>query len=135
MTPLQRRALLFLGACIPSRIAFTVWSAKSQNPLLGALALLPAVGFFYFYLSGSRPTGAEVGGDVIWWNRLRPLHGILWGIFAVAALSGKPWAWKILAVDTVLGVLAFLTWSPASPLRASFNVREGFKGRRLSVTK
>ena len=27
-----------------------------------------------------RKTGLEVFGDKIWWNNLRPIHGILYGL-------------------------------------------------------
>ncbi len=119
MNPLQRRALLFLLGCIPTRAAFTYAAAKSQTstlPLLGALAALPAIGFLVIYFTGARKTGAETGGAPIWWNALRPIHAFLWAAFAFLAFFGKSWAWIILAADTLFGTLAFLTWSPASPL-------------------
>lgn len=118
MDPLQRRALLFLLGCIPTRAAFTYAAAKSQTsslPLFGALAALPAVGFLVIYFTGLRKTGAETGGAPIWWNNLRPLHALLWAAFAVFAIAGKPWAWMVLAADTLFGTMAFLTGSPASP--------------------
>ena len=119
MTPLQRRAALFLLGCIPTRAAFTYAAAVSDIPrlrLFGALAALPAVGFLVIYFAGLRKTGAETGGAPIWWNRLRPIHAILWGAFALAAITGFQQAWIILAADTLFGCIAFLIGSPASPL-------------------
>ncbi len=117
MDPLKKRALLFLLGCIPTRAALTYVAAKSQGgtlSMLGALAALPAMGFLVIYFMGLRKAGAETGGAPIWWNNLRPIHSILWGAFAFAAIIGKHWAWIILAADTLFGTLAFLTWSPAS---------------------
>jgi hypothetical protein len=36
------------------------------------LAILPAIGFMYIYLTDSRKTGQEVFGQKIWWNHLQP---------------------------------------------------------------
>jgi hypothetical protein len=74
---------------------------------LGYIALLPALGFFLIYAKGWRKTGAEVFGDRIWWNSLRPIHGILWLLFAVLAIRQVPWSWMILLADVLLGASAF----------------------------
>ena len=55
--------------------------------LLGYLAIIPAIGFSYIFLTGSRKTGIEVFGSKIWWNKLRPLHAILYGLFAYNAIN------------------------------------------------
>ena len=77
---------------------------------MGYLAILPAVGFFYLFLSGSRKTGAEVFGDKIWWNDLRPIHGIMYGLFAYNAISGNDFAWIYLLIDVIIGLVSFLTF-------------------------
>ena len=73
MNDIQKRFLLFIIGCIGTRSLF-VYVAKNAGPkylpLLGYLALLPAIGFMYIYLTGSRQTGAEVFGGKIWWNYL-----------------------------------------------------------------
>ena len=101
---------LFLVGCIPARMG-AVYLARTATPttlpLMGIVALLPAVGFLYFFLTGTRTTGPEVLGDRIWWNALRPLHAALWGIFAVLALYGYKNAWILLFVDVLVGISAF----------------------------
>ena len=94
------RVLLFLIGCMGIRSLF-VYLAYSASPTilpyLGALALLPAIGFTFIYLFDLRKTGPEVFGDTkIWWNHLRPVHALLYGAFAVAAISKAPFAWKFL---------------------------------------
>jgi hypothetical protein len=74
---------------------------------MGYLALLPAVGFFYLYFSGTRKTGAEVFGDKIWWNNLRPIHGLLYLLFAYNAIIGNKNAWIYLLVDVLFGLTSF----------------------------
>lgn len=117
LTANQKRVALFLGGCVTTRVffAYLAWCVNpiTHLPLLGALALLPAVGFMYIYLTGSRQTGPETMGAPIWWNTLRPIHALLWGLFAVLALFGVHRAWLILALDVVFGTAMFLAKSPA----------------------
>lgn len=109
MDTLTKRTLLFLIFCIGTRILFAYIAKTYTNylPLMGILALLPAIGFFYLFLSGKRKTGGEVFGDKIWWNDLRPAHGTLYLLFAISALMKKSYAWIFLAIDVVLGLSAF----------------------------
>lgn len=109
----MRRFLLFLIGCMGTRILFTLL-AKNVDiqylPILGYIALLPAIGFIYIYVTGSRNTGLEVGGGKIWWNKLRPLHSVLFFLFAYNAITKNVNSWKYLALDTSIGLVAFLTY-------------------------
>jgi hypothetical protein len=111
MNTLQRRFLLFLIGCIGTRTLFAVLAKKidiKYLPYLGYLALLPAIGFIYIYLTGSRKTGLEVGGEKIWWNDLRPLHSFIYFLFAYYAIMQNKDAWMFLAADVVIGLTAFI---------------------------
>ena len=108
-TRLQKRMFLFVMGCLGTRLSL-VYLARTQPQLLeimGALAVLPAAGFFYIYLTGARQTGPEVFGDRIWWNGLRPFHGAMYALFAVLALFRSPYAWVVLLVDVIVGATAF----------------------------
>ncbi len=113
MNDMQKRFLLFLIGCIGIRTLF-VLIAKTASayylPILGYLALLPAIGFVYIYLTGSRQTGAEVLGEKIWWNNLRPLHAALYFLFAYNAINGNKMAYQYLMYDVVIGLGAFLAF-------------------------
>jgi hypothetical protein len=89
-----------------------VYLAKNANvtylKYMGYLSILPAVGFFYLFLTGSRKTGPEVFGDKIWWNDLRPIHGLMYFLFAHNAINGDAFAWIYLLVDVVIGLVSFL---------------------------
>ena len=113
MNNIQKRFLLFLIGCIGTRSVFVLIAKNIGTqylPYLGYLALLPAIGFIYIYLTGSRQTGAEVFGDKIWWNNLRPLHSLLYFLFAYNAIIGNKQAWIYLLVDVLIGLISFLVF-------------------------
>jgi hypothetical protein len=113
MNDMQKRFLLFLIGCIGVRTLFVLIAKNASAyylPILGYLALLPAIGFVYIYLTGSRQTGAEVFGEKIWWNNLRPLHAILYFLFAYNAINGNKMAYQYLLIDVIFGLCAFLVF-------------------------
>ena len=111
MNNLQKRFALFLIGCIGTRLLF-VYIAKHISlkylPYMGILALLPAIGFMYIYIFNARKTGAEVFGEKIWWNDLRPLHALFYTLFATTAIMGKRIAWIWLLLDVFGGLVSFL---------------------------
>lgn len=111
MNNLQKRFLLFLIGCIGSRSLLVIIAKNMQVKYLkymGYLALLISFGFMYIFLTGSRETGVEVFGEKIWWNNLRPLHSLLYFLFAYNAIIGNRNAWIYLLIDVVIGLLSFL---------------------------
>jgi hypothetical protein len=118
MNDIKKRFLLFLIGCIGTRILFVLvakYISLKYLPLLGYLAILPMIGFMYIYLTGSRKTGAEVFGGKIWWNDLRPLHALLYGLFAYSVIQRSNIslmysAWMFLLADVVIGLGAFLVY-------------------------
>ena len=111
MNQLQQRFLMFLIGCIGTRSLFGIIAKYIDTEYLkylGYLALLPAIGFMYIYLTGSRKTGAEVFGEEIWWNNLRPVHSILYFLFAYNAIIGNNQSWIFLLVDVLIGLISFL---------------------------
>ena len=111
MNTIQKRFLLFLIGCIGTRSLF-VCIAKNANTTylkyIGYLALLPAIGFFYLFFTGTRKTGPEVFGDKIWWNNLRPIHGLLYLLFSYNAITGNKFAWIYLLIDLIIGLVSVL---------------------------
>jgi hypothetical protein len=111
MNHLQQRFLMFLIGCIGTRSLFVI-IAKYINTeylkYLGYLALLPAIGFMYIYVSGSRKTGLEVFGENIWWNDLRPVHSVLYFLFAYNAILGNKQSWIFLLIDVLIGLTSFI---------------------------
>jgi len=101
---------LFLVGCMGTRFLFAFLAKKANKSLLlamGLLALLPMTGFFYLFFSGKRKTGPETFGANIWWNNLRPVHGILYLLFAIYAIRGDRKAWIFLLLDAIIGLISF----------------------------
>ena len=111
MNHLQKIFLLFLIGCIGVRLLFVV-IAKYINikylKYLGYLALVPAIGFMYIYVTGSRKTGLGAFGEKIWWTDLRPIHSILYFLFAYNAIIGNKQSWIYLLIDVLIGLISFL---------------------------
>ena len=107
---MYKRVLIFLLGCILIRIIL-VLIAKNINSdnlkLLGYLALLPGLGFMLIYLTGIRKTGLEMGGKMIWWNNLRPIHSLLYLMFAYNAINKKNNSWIYLLIDVIIGISSF----------------------------
>ena len=113
MNHIKERMLLFLIGCIGVRSLFVIiakYISIHYLKYLGYLALLPAIGFMYIYITGGRKTGPETFGDKIWWNNLRPIHSILYFLFAYNAIIGNTQAWIYLLVDVLFGLISFLTY-------------------------
>ena len=109
---MYERYVLFLLGCIGSRVllAYTAKTIdKDYLPYMGYVCLLPAIGMMYIYVTGSRDYGIEAGGK-IWWNNLRPIHSMLYFLFAYNAIMQYDIAWMFLAVDVLIGLSAFIVY-------------------------
>ena len=110
MNHLQKIFLMFLIGCIGVRSLFVI-IAKYINAkylkYLGYLALLPATGFMYIYLKGVR-NNLGAFGEKIWWNNLRPVHSILYFLFAYNAIKGNKNSWIYLLADVLVSLISFL---------------------------
>jgi hypothetical protein len=107
----KTRMLLFIGICIIIRLFFVYLAYTISDQWLkysGYLALIPAFGFMFIYLTDLRYSGIEVFGDNIWWNYLRPFHSIMYGLFGYNAIIGNRNAWKYLLADALVGLGGFI---------------------------
>ena len=112
MNNIQKRFLLFLGACIPSRILFVLlarYGNQTIKKIIGLVAFMIASGFMIIYFGKLRETGIETGGEKIWWNHLRPVHAIIYYLVFYNIFFANPMnAWKLLLIDVLIGLLSFL---------------------------
>jgi hypothetical protein len=103
----------FLLACIPTRTILSILAFKTPDipnikvPLAIILTLI-AIGFMVIYIFDLRKTGIEVGGGLIWWNKLRPLHSIMYFLAAYLVFHDQRTSGHVLAIDAVIGLIAFL---------------------------
>lgn len=106
----MQRILVFLFGCMLARFAivYVAYVIPSKFlPWMSLPALAIAIGFSLIYIKGWRKTGAETGGQPIWWDHLRPIHASLWFLFALLAFKKDRRAWTVLFADTILGLTAF----------------------------
>lgn len=101
---------LFVIGCMGSRFLL-VYLAKNSSLLIlkimGLMAIMVAIVFMSIYLFNLRKIG--IGGQVIWWDSLRPFHALTYTVFAYMALLGiQEYAWKVLLIDVIFGLMAFL---------------------------
>ena len=113
MNDIQKRFIMFIFGCMVARVSL-VLLAKNVSPkylrILGFLSLIPAIGFITIYLGELRKTGGEVIGNKIWWNELRPVHAVMYLLFAIYAIKKKDFAWIILLLDVCIGIVAFIMY-------------------------
>ena len=95
----------FLLAYLAYRVPL-VWLKRMTYP-----ALLVSLGFIIIYMGNLRPTGLETGGNLIWWDALRPFHAAMYLLFALYAWKGhRDIAWKMLFLDACIGLISFLIY-------------------------
>jgi hypothetical protein len=113
MNDIQKRFILFLGGCIPVRILFVYLATivpLSYLQMMGYIASILAIGFMYLFLSGTRKTGTETFGQPIWWNLLRPIHGLFYALFSYYAIHKNRDGWIYLLYDVILGLVSFIVF-------------------------
>lgn len=97
--------LLFLIACIPSRIllAFLAYYLKGiYLQLFGLILLLLSASFFYLFFTNKRLKAFEAGGKT-WWHKLRPIHGSLYLVAGLLCLTKSNYAAIPILLDVILG--------------------------------
>ena len=105
----DHRILLFLFGCMFIRILLIFLAKYGSKIILNIMAILflcIAMGMLNTFLYRPKKLGA-FGGDP-WWNNLRPIHSVLYIIFAIIVLTKyHSSAWVVLLLDVILGFIAF----------------------------
>ena len=93
------RAMLFWGVCVPLRVTLAkLANAPRIRELLRAFAALLA----YRWLSGTEVGNEGVFGGPAFWADERPLHGALWGGYAITGKAAFLW------IDVAFGAANWL---------------------------
>lgn len=108
-----KASLLFLLVCIPVRLllAYGVQYGVTNKWIAAAALLVPAIGFLTIYFKGLRQHPTETFGcnqGAVWWNDLRPVHGLLYATAAVLVLKESEFAHYPLYLDVLIGITAFV---------------------------
>jgi len=107
----EKRMYLFLFGCIGARLLLTLLAQQlplEKLPIMGWLYIALGFGFILNFIFKIRKTGPEVGGEKIWADYMRPIHASLYLLFAYLAVNKNRDAWKVLFIDTLIGLLAFV---------------------------
>lgn len=105
----NKKIVLFVFGCLLVRLSFALISKninKKMLPLLGKIAIIPAIWLLVLYLGDLRQRGAL--NQKVWWNNLRPLHSILYFTFAYLAMNKNDKAYILLLLDVLIGLIAFI---------------------------
>ena len=103
--------LAFIFGCMTVRLLLAYaakMASKKWLKIMGMIALVPATGFLYLFISGARDDVPGAFGEKIWWSNLRPIHSVLYYLFAYSAILGNPKAWLYLLADALIGLITFI---------------------------
>lgn len=104
----KNRSYVFFIGCIGFRLFISIFAKyinKDYLPIMAYIAIIIGIGFTVIYITGIRKTGYEAGGK-IWWNHLRPVHAMLYFIFAYMVFEKDDNAWIALLIDALLGIIS-----------------------------
>ena len=99
---------VFMFVCIPVRLLMAYAVKKMNNNMLvyaGYIGAIISLSFFYLYFTNGRKFGIETNNKPIWWTNIRIFHGILYGMFAIAAINKLPYSYMFLFADAIFGLL------------------------------
>lgn len=106
----QQRILYFIFGCLVVR-SLLILLAKNANPqvlkTMAVIAIGIAAGFTYQYFVNPTKPGAFQNRP--WWNYARPIHALLYLLFAIVVFC-TPYeksAWMFLLLDMTMGIVFF----------------------------
>jgi hypothetical protein len=111
----------FVAGCVPVRLLLAYLVAtgvpdRARAPAAVAAAAV-GVGFLVIHAMGWRKSGPETSGRPIWWDHLRPVHGVLYLAAAVLVAAGHDRAAAaVLLGDAAVGVVATVRHHYTQPL-------------------
>jgi hypothetical protein len=113
MNNIQKRFILFLFLCIPTRFYLSYLIKKINNKqklILTIITLLIGIGFLVIYLGNFRKKGGETFGSNIWWNHLRPMHSFMYLYTSYLMFNNNNNSHVFIFYDTMIGVISFLLY-------------------------
>ncbi len=104
----MKREYIFIF-CVLVRLFLALLAKYASNTILQLMALfffITSIGFLYQYLY--RPNKLGAFGGQPWWNNLRPLHSLLYFLFAFLVFTNNgSISWLVLLLDVCIGITAF----------------------------
>jgi hypothetical protein len=107
----SQRIFLFLIGCIGTQISLALLAKNVSDDILykmGIIALIFAMTTTYMIFNDKKKNGTiGMSGATVWWNSLRPIHALLYFMFAYNALNKNKNAWEILLINTLFSLFAW----------------------------
>jgi len=105
----MNRSNIFILLCIPCRLLIAYLAnvvSDKYLKIMGYIYGLVGIGFMYAYLNKMQNTPGIKGN--IWWHDLRPIFSVIYAGFSILAIACNRSAYKLLYIDVIFGLLAFL---------------------------
>jgi hypothetical protein len=107
-----KRLWLFIIGCLGVRLLI-MFIIKDFIPNHS----LPYFGFFGFIIAfilywryhTFKPGERGFFGGPVWWNKVRPIHAVLYLIFGIMCFAQYSGAWIPLLIDVIVAAVVFLT--------------------------
>ena len=103
----MNKTLKFLIICLGVRLMLTLYAKNSNQKSKEKLLFITvpiSLSFIILYLFDLRKEGNEAEG-LIWWNKVRPIHGTLYLLFSIYTFKKENFSWIFLLIDTILGLI------------------------------
>lgn len=102
-----KRILYYIFGCVMVRAIMIVIVKNNLKylKLFGIISLIIGIAFIHAFLY-SKKTHGFFGGPV-WWNNNRLIHGLLYILFSIMALSNNHNSWIVLLVSLIFGITSF----------------------------
>jgi hypothetical protein len=108
----QKITLLFIIGCIGARMLLVILAKRINLVYLqymGYIAIIVVIAFMYsYYKFNKNKEELTIFKNKVWWNKLRPIHAVLYAIFAYLAINKSSNAWIPLFIDVIIGLAAFV---------------------------
>jgi hypothetical protein len=104
---MNKLTTLFWLVCIPSRLVFAVvvkFIPVRYLPLLTVVVVPVALTFFVKFMTFDPTVSLGAFGQVVWWNRMRLLHAIVWGTVGAMSLTLSTYTYSGLLFDVLIGI-------------------------------
>lgn len=103
---------LYFGLCILIRLLLTYGVFLNYNNnlrlLFALFYLFSGIGLFYHFITKNRKLGAF--SQNIWWDFLRPIHGIIFILSSMLLYYKFKNTYILLLIDTLIGIYFFMKY-------------------------
>ena len=108
----MNKITLYFGLCIFIRLLLTYGVYLNYNNnfrlLFVLFYLFSGMGLFYHFITKNRKKGAF--SQNIWWDFLRPIHGIIFILVAILLYYKYKNTYILLFLDTFIGIYFFMKY-------------------------